>query len=85
LNILGCCRYAVPPIGFRGSGAMEFGGTLLQKNCTNLLNGSQDKMARTLVRMEENSPYKKITFSQHEGSREKGRSKLRWLDSVLKL
>jgi hypothetical protein len=37
-----------------------------------------------LVRMEENSPCKKITFSQPEGSRKKGRSKLRWLDSVLK-
>jgi hypothetical protein len=33
--------------------------------------------------MEENSPCKKITFSQPEGSRKKGRSKLRWLDSVL--
>jgi hypothetical protein len=31
--------------------------------------------------MEENSPCKKITFSQTEGSREKGRPKLRWLDS----
>jgi hypothetical protein len=85
LNILGCCRYAVPPTEFRGSGTMEFRGALLQKNCTNLLNGSQGKMARTLVRMEENSPCKKITFSQHEGSREKGRPKLRWLDSVLKM
>jgi hypothetical protein len=37
-----------------------------------------------LVRMEENSPCKKITFSQPEGSREKRRPKLRWLDSVLK-
>jgi hypothetical protein len=34
--------------------------------------------------MEENSPCRKITFSQPEGSRKKGRSKLRWLDSVLK-
>jgi hypothetical protein len=34
--------------------------------------------------MEENSPCKKITFSQPEGSRKKGRPKLRWLDSVLK-
>jgi hypothetical protein len=34
--------------------------------------------------MEENSPCKKITFSQHVGSRKKGRPKLRWLDSVLK-
>jgi hypothetical protein len=33
--------------------------------------------------MEENSPCKKIT-SQPEGSRKKGRPKLRWLDSVLK-
>jgi hypothetical protein len=30
-----------------------------------------------LVRMEENSPCKKITFSQPEGSRKKGRPKLR--------
>jgi hypothetical protein len=37
-----------------------------------------------LVRMEENSPCKKIMFSQHEGSRKRGRPKLRWLDSVLK-
>jgi hypothetical protein len=34
--------------------------------------------------MEENSPCKKITFSQPEGSRIKGRPKLRRLDSVLK-
>jgi hypothetical protein len=34
--------------------------------------------------MEENSPCKEITFSQPEGSRKKGRPKLRWLDSVLK-
>jgi hypothetical protein len=34
--------------------------------------------------MEENSPYKKITFSQPEGSRKKGKPKLRWPDSVLK-
>jgi hypothetical protein len=38
-----------------------------------------------LVRMEENSPCKKITFSQPEGSRKKGRPKLKWLDSVLKM
>jgi hypothetical protein len=37
-----------------------------------------------LVRMEENSPCKKITFSQLEGSRRNGRLKLRWLGSVLK-
>jgi hypothetical protein len=37
-----------------------------------------------LVRMEENSPCKKITFSQPKGSRKKGRPKLRWRDSVLK-
>jgi hypothetical protein len=37
-----------------------------------------------LVRMEANSPFKKVTFSQPEGSRRKGRHKLRWLDSVLK-
>jgi hypothetical protein len=34
--------------------------------------------------MEENSPCKKITFSQPEGSRKKERPELRWLDSVLK-
>jgi hypothetical protein len=32
-----------------------------------------------IVRMEDNAPCKKITFSQPEG-----RPKLRWLDSVLK-
>jgi hypothetical protein len=38
-----------------------------------------------LVRMEENSLCKKIlvNFSEPEGSRKKGRPKLRWLDSVL--
>jgi hypothetical protein len=35
--------------------------------------------------MEENSPCKKTAFSQPEGSRKKGRPKLRWLDSVLKV
>jgi hypothetical protein len=40
-------------------------------------------MARSL-RMEENSPCTKITFSQPDGSRKEGRSKLRCLDSVLK-
>jgi hypothetical protein len=34
--------------------------------------------------MDENSPCKKITFSQPEGSWKKGGPKLRWLDSVLK-
>jgi hypothetical protein len=34
--------------------------------------------------MEDNAPCKKITFSQTEGSRKKGRPKLRWLHSVLK-
>jgi hypothetical protein len=37
-----------------------------------------------VVRMEQNSPCKEVAFSQHEGSRKKGRPKLRWLDSVLK-
>jgi hypothetical protein len=37
-----------------------------------------------LLRMEEKSPCKKITFSQPEGSRKKGRPKFRWLDVVLK-
>jgi hypothetical protein len=34
--------------------------------------------------MEENSPCKKINFSQLEGFRKQGRPKLRWLDSFLK-
>jgi hypothetical protein len=34
--------------------------------------------------MEENSPCKKITFSQPEGSQKKERPELRWLDSVLR-
>jgi hypothetical protein len=34
--------------------------------------------------MEEDSPCKKVTFFQPEGSRKKGRPKLRWLNSVLK-
>jgi hypothetical protein len=33
--------------------------------------------------MEKNLSCKQITFSQPEGSRKKGRPKLRWLDSVL--
>jgi hypothetical protein len=37
-----------------------------------------------LVRTGGNSPYKKTTFSQPKGSRNKGRTKLRWLHSVLK-
>jgi hypothetical protein len=37
-----------------------------------------------LVRMEEKSPCKMITTSQPEGSRNKGSSKLRWLDCVLR-
>jgi hypothetical protein len=36
------------------------------------------------MRMEDNAPCKKITFSQPEGSKKKGRPKLQWLDSVLK-
>jgi hypothetical protein len=36
------------------------------------------------VRMDENSPCKKVTLCQPEGSQEKGRPKLRWLDGVLK-
>jgi hypothetical protein len=32
--------------------------------------------------MEENSPCKKITFSQPEGSQKKGRPKSGWLDGV---
>jgi sorting nexin-29 len=42
------------------------------------------KWLRHIVRMEDNAPCKEITFSQPEGSRKKGRPKLRWLDSVLK-
>jgi hypothetical protein len=37
-----------------------------------------------LVRMDENSACKEITFSQPKGPRRKGRPKLRWLNSVLK-
>jgi hypothetical protein len=37
-----------------------------------------------LVRTEENSTCKMIAFSQPEGSRKKGRPKLRWIDSVSK-
>jgi hypothetical protein len=41
-------------------------------------------MAVAFIRMEEDSPCKKVTFSQPEGSRKKGRPKLRWLNGVLK-
>jgi len=37
-----------------------------------------------IVRMEDSVPFVKITFSQPEGSRKKGRPRLRWLDLVLK-
>jgi hypothetical protein len=36
------------------------------------------------ARMDNNVPCTKIIFSQLEGSRKKGRPRLRWLDSVLK-
>jgi hypothetical protein len=36
------------------------------------------------ARMEDNVPCRKTTFFQREGSRKKGRPRLRWLDSVLK-
>jgi hypothetical protein len=36
------------------------------------------------IRMKENSPCKKVTFSQHEGSQKKERPQLKWLGSVLK-
>jgi hypothetical protein len=36
------------------------------------------------VRMKAHSPCNKVIFSRPEGSRKKRRSKLRWLDSVLK-
>jgi hypothetical protein len=34
--------------------------------------------------MDESSLCKKLTFSQLDGSRKKGRPKLRWLDDILK-
>ena len=37
-----------------------------------------------IARMEDNVLCKKINFSQPEGSRKKGRPRLRWIDSVLK-
>jgi hypothetical protein len=49
-----------------------------------LRNIFEPKRKEHIARMEDNAPCKKITFSQPEGSRKKGRSKLRWLDSVLK-
>jgi hypothetical protein len=36
-----------------------------------------------IQRMDESTLCKKLTFSQLEGSRKKGRPKLRWLDDVL--
>ena len=35
------------------------------------------------ARMEDNVPCRKVTFSQPEGSRKKGRTRFRWLVSVL--
>jgi hypothetical protein len=35
-----------------------------------------------VARTEDNVPSRKITFSQPEGSRKRGRPRLRWLDSV---
>jgi hypothetical protein len=45
---------------------------------------SRLKWSGHVARMEDNAPSKKITFSQPEGSRKKGRPQLRWPDSVLK-
>jgi len=42
------------------------------------------KLLGQIVRMEDYVLFMKITFSQPEGSRKKGRPRLRWLDSVLK-
>jgi hypothetical protein len=42
------------------------------------------KWSGHIARMQDNVPCRKITFSQPEGSRKKGRPGLRWLDSVLK-
>ena len=36
------------------------------------------------AKMEDNVSCRKITFSQPEGSRKKGRLRLRWLDSIVK-
>jgi hypothetical protein len=36
------------------------------------------------AKMEDNVSCRKITFFQSEGSRKKGRLRLKWLDSVLK-
>jgi hypothetical protein len=44
----------------------------------------QVKMARTFSQTGGKLILQKIIFSQPEGSRKKGRPKLRWLDSVLK-
>jgi hypothetical protein len=41
-------------------------------------------MARTFSQNGGKLTFKKVTFLQPEGSQEKGRPKLRWLDSVVK-
>jgi hypothetical protein len=41
-------------------------------------------MARTFSQNGGNSSHIKVTLSKPEGSRKKGRPKLRWLDSVIK-
>jgi hypothetical protein len=42
------------------------------------------KRLRHIARMGDNVHYMNITFSQSAGSRKKGKSRLKWLDSVLK-
>jgi hypothetical protein len=41
-------------------------------------------IARHTARKKHNVPCRKITFSQPEGGRKKGRPRLRWLDSGVK-
>jgi hypothetical protein len=62
----------------------ELYGLYKDLDIVRVINVTRIRWLGHLVRMEETSPCKKITFSQPEDSQKKGRPKLRWLDSVLK-
>ena len=56
----------------------------VEPSIVKMINIARLKWLGHTSRMEDNVPCRKITFYQPEGSRKKGRPKLRWLDSVLR-
>jgi hypothetical protein len=55
-----------------------------QPSTVNMIKTARLKWLRHIVKMEDYVPCRKITISQPEGSRKKGRPGLRWLGSLLK-